>query len=58
MPHPKKNKKIKTIKNVVKSLVMLEIQSQENITKQAAYIYCQNFHKLFFIAKVNFLKIK
>jgi hypothetical protein len=31
--------KKKPIKNVVKSLVMLEIQSQENITKEAAYIY-------------------
>jgi hypothetical protein len=38
---PPQKIKIKTIKNVVKSLVMLEIQSQENITKQAAYIYCQ-----------------
>jgi hypothetical protein len=35
---------------------MLEIQSQENITKEAAYIYCPKFHKLFFISKVNFKK--
>ncbi len=40
----------KTIKNGGKSLVMLEIQSRENITKEAAYIYCQNFHKSFFIS--------
>jgi uncharacterized membrane protein YobD (UPF0266 family) len=35
---------------------MLEIQSQENVTKEAAYIYCQIFINYFFISKVNFLK--
>jgi len=44
----------KVVENVVKSLIMLKIQSQENLPDKLPIIYCENFRNYFLVVEMNF----
>jgi hypothetical protein len=44
------------IKNVVRGIIMLGVQSKKYTTKEAGYIYCWHFINYYFISNVDIEK--
>ncbi len=44
----------RVVENVVKGLIMLEIQSRKNLQDKLPIIYCENFRNYFFVVEMNF----
>jgi len=44
----------RVVENLVKGLIMLKIQSQENLPDKSPIIYCKNFRNYFFVVEMNF----